>query len=190
MSHNSNVLIVSDSEHLTILNALHFWQAAGRPVFPEIMEDQTTDPVAEQDLDAFIDRISSDVYLSVLLTIEKGIVTSAYMPGAANQVCFNVFDMDTDGVEEEGLEELHLPFLGIQSGSAYSVARTINAPEFMNLLDKKWSEESLPVAHLDDSEDFKHSLQSDMFVSHDEVAACEIAAESSSEHEHAEAAAA
>jgi len=175
---SDNILTVSDSEHLTILNALRFWQAAGRPVFPELMEGQVVDPVAEQDLDAFIERISTDVNLSMLLTIENGLVTNAYVPGASERLCINVFDMDTDGVEEDDLEELALPFLGIQSGSAYSVGRNIAAPEFMVLLEKKWSEELPPVPNGRD-DDTSDDVQSDLFVSHDEIASAELAGETS-----------
>lgn len=174
----NNVLLVCDREHATILNALRFWQAAGRPAFPEYFEEIPGGPVAEDDVDAFIERINADVTLSILLTIESGIVCSAYVPGAADNIAINVIDLDTDGVDEEDLEELQLPFLGIQSGTTYSVARNIEAREFLELLDRKWTAEADSQGSGDEAPALD-LLQCDLFVSTDEVAADELSIESS-----------
>lgn len=134
---NNNVLLVSDQEHATILNALRFWQAAGHPIYPDYFPDEIGSPVAAEDVDDFIDRINGDCSLTVMCTIEGGIVTQAFVPGATDRIAIHVFDLDTDGVAEEDLCELHVPLSGVRSGVLYSAQANIEAAAFLRLLNDK-----------------------------------------------------
>lgn len=165
---DSNVLLVSDQEHATLINALRFWQAAGRPVYPELFDGDVAAPVEEDDLDDFIERINLQCNLSVMCVIESGIVTQAYLPDATNRILLHVFDLDIEGVDEEDLTEMPIPLNGIQTGMLYSVEQNIAAPEFLKLLDQKIvqdlaesEQEPAAALHADDSQ-MSFALESSM----------------------------
>lgn len=139
---DKNILVLSDREHATVLNALRHWQATGRPAYPEIFEEIPEGPVAEDDIDDFVERVNSNVNLDIMLTIEGGYVTNAYLPERTERIAIHIFDLDTDGVDEDDLMELPIPFSGIQPGLLYSVNESISAPEFLALLDRKLREEA------------------------------------------------
>lgn len=134
---NTNVLLVSDREHATILNALRFWQAAGHPIYPDFFDGEVDGPVAPEQVDAFIERINCECSLTVMCTIEDGIVTQAFVPDSTDRIAIHVFDLDTDGVDEEDLCELHVPLSGIRTGMLYSVQSNIEAAPFLRLLNDK-----------------------------------------------------
>ena len=134
---DKNVVLLTDQEHATILNALRFWQAAGRPVYPEMFEGDVVEPVQEEELDGFIERFNTECDLTLMCVIEKGIVTQAFAPDATNRLLIHVFDTDTDTIDEEDLTELPVPMMGIQTGMLYSIHENLAAPDFLKLLDQK-----------------------------------------------------
>lgn len=103
------VLIVSEAEHSTILNALRHWQASGHPAYPEIFSDVPYGPVPEDDVDDFVERVNVQVNLDMIAVMKGGYITHALTPDATCRINLMVLDLDVEGVGEHHLQMVQLP---------------------------------------------------------------------------------
>ena len=102
----SNICKLSNRELATIVNALTFWNAAGRPQYPEFFAEVPDGPVAAEEIDEFIDRIQSDVTFEAMVLIEEGVATKVFTPFDSEYMQIHVFDTDQ---QEGDLVSMPLP---------------------------------------------------------------------------------
>lgn len=173
MSDNSDnyVLIVSDVEHATILNALRHWQASGHPVYPEIFSEFPSGPVAEDEVDDFIERINTEVNLDMMCVLKGGYVTHALTPDATCRINLMVLDLDVDGVGERDLTTVQLPGTDQHvQAMLYGLEANTEAKDFIDSLISETSGDGSPAAQ-DSNLDLFESHVANHFVSDEPIPA-------------------
>lgn len=125
-----NICKLATHELATIVNALTFWNAAGRPLYPEIFPNAPVGPVAADEIDAFIDRIQSDVSFEAMVVIEEGVATKVLTPFDSEYMQIHVFDTD----QHDG-ELVSMPLSeGERLGLLYTADKIV-APRTIELID-------------------------------------------------------
>lgn len=126
----SNICKLSNRELATIVNALTFWNAAGRPQYPEFFAEVPDGPVAAEEIDEFIDHIQSDVTFEAMVLIEEGVATKVFTQFDSEYMQIHVFDTDQ---QEGDLVSMPLPE-GERLGLVYTPDKVV-APQTIDSID-------------------------------------------------------
>ena len=91
----SNYIIkLAPRELATVLSALAYWGAAGRPAFPDFFEDVDGDALAPEELEPFMERIQMDVGFQPVILLSEGQAIKTLLPFDSDYVQVHVLDMD------------------------------------------------------------------------------------------------